>query len=73
MNEKIVVLADSGYRGIQKVHKNTKFPYRHAEDARHLTDEERKRYNNAKNKEAASFRHNPKRAKIPFKNTVSSL
>ena len=47
VNEKILVLADSGYRGIQKVHKNTKFPYRHAEDARHLTDEERKRYNNA--------------------------
>lgn len=47
INEKILVLADSGYRGIQKVHKNTKFPYRHAEDARHLTDEERKRYNKA--------------------------
>ena len=42
---KISVLADSGYRGIQKVHANTKFPFRHAEDAKHLTDAERKAYN----------------------------
>jgi hypothetical protein len=45
ISEKILVLADSGYRGIQKKHKNVKFPYRHAEDARHLSEKERKEYN----------------------------
>ena len=28
----IQVLADSGYRGIQKVHENSKMPLRHKED-----------------------------------------
>jgi transposase len=43
--KRILVLADSGYRGIQHKHANTQYPFRHAEDAKHLTDEERKIYN----------------------------
>lgn len=39
------MLADSGYRGIQKKHANSKYPYRHAEDARHMSKEERRAYN----------------------------
>ena len=43
--ERILVLADSGYRGVQKVHANTKFPLRHKEDFGAMTDRERKAYN----------------------------
>lgn len=43
--ERILVLADSGYRGVQKVHANTKFPLRHKEDFGTMTDSERKAYN----------------------------
>lgn len=46
------VLADSGYRGIQKVHANSKFPLRHKEDKARLPDDERKIYN----KQIASVR-----------------
>ncbi len=57
VSKNILVLADSGYRGIQKVHKNTKFPYRYAEDARHLTDEERKQYNKEVSKRRMKIEH----------------
>lgn len=43
--ENILVLADSGYRGVQKVHANTKFPLRHKEDFRSMTNIDRKAYN----------------------------
>jgi len=42
---RILVLADSGYRGIQKVHKNTKYPLRHKEDRKAMSDDERHAYN----------------------------
>jgi len=42
---KILVLADSGYRGIQKAHANSKFPLRHKEDKAQMPDKERKEYN----------------------------
>jgi hypothetical protein len=42
---RILVLADSGYRGVQKVHSNTQFPLRHKEDFGLMTDRERKAYN----------------------------
>jgi len=41
----IIVLADSGYRGVQKVHAKTLFPLRHKEDIIRMPDEERKAYN----------------------------
>ena len=47
VNPKILVLADSGYRGMQKVHANCKFPLRHKEDKARMGDEERHRYNKA--------------------------
>jgi len=40
-----LVLADSGYRGIQKVHANSKFPLRHKEDKAQMPDAKRKVYN----------------------------
>ena len=39
------MLADSGYRGIQKVHANSKFPLRHKEDKAQMPDKERHAYN----------------------------
>lgn len=45
ISPKILVLADSGYRGIQKKHPNVQFPYRHAEDAMEMSSKERKVYN----------------------------
>ena len=45
INPAIVVLADSGYRGIQRVHTNSKFPLRHKEDKAKMDDDERKAYN----------------------------
>jgi hypothetical protein len=50
--ERILVLADSGYRGVQKVHSNTRFPLRHKEDFRLMTDREQK----ACNKRISSLR-----------------
>lgn len=55
--EKILVLADSGYRGIQKQHKNVLFPYRHAEDAKHMSREERKTYNKAISSKRMKIEH----------------
>ena len=43
--ERILFLSDSGYRGVQKVHANTKFPLRHREDFGSMTDNEQKAYN----------------------------
>ncbi len=39
------MLADSGYRGIQKKHANSKFPLRHKEDKAQMPDKERHEYN----------------------------
>ena len=47
VNPGILVLADSGYRGMQKVHANCKFPLRHREDKARMGDEERRRHNRA--------------------------
>jgi len=43
--QRILALADSGYRGVQKVHANTKYPLRHKEDRARMPDEERRAYN----------------------------
>lgn len=47
IHKKILVLADSGYRGIQKDHANSLYPLRHKEDKAKMSDEERHRYNKA--------------------------
>ena len=47
VNPNILILADSGYRGIQKIHANSKFPLRHKEDKARMGDEERHKYNKA--------------------------
>ncbi len=39
------MLADSGCRGIQKDHANSKRPLRHKEDRARMGDDERRRYN----------------------------
>jgi len=39
VNPNILVLGDSGYRGIQKVHANTQLPIRHKEDIAKLNEE----------------------------------
>ena len=41
----ILALGDSGYRGMQKVHKNCKYPLRHKEDKARMADDERHKYN----------------------------
>jgi len=41
INPKILVIGDSGYRGIQKVHENTLLPVRHKEDIAKLNEEEK--------------------------------
>ena len=51
------MLADSGYRGIQKVHSNTQFPYRHAEDMRGMDKKERKIYNREISSERMKIEH----------------
>ena len=51
----ILILGDSGYRGIQKVHANTQLPIRHKEDIAKLSEEE-KITRRAMNKEIASRR-----------------
>jgi len=38
VNPKILVLADSGYRGIQKVHAKTLYPIRHKDDIKKLNE-----------------------------------
>ena len=40
VNPKVLVLGDSGYRGIQKVHANTQLPIRHKEDIAKLSEEQ---------------------------------
>ena len=40
VNPAILVLGDSGYRGIQKVHANTQLPIRHKEDIAKLSEEQ---------------------------------
>lgn len=42
--QRILVLTDSGYRGIQQKHANTQFPFQ-AQDAKHMSDSERRAYN----------------------------
>jgi len=51
----ILIIGDSGYRGIQKVHKNTQLPIRHKADIEKLT-EEQKSTRKATNKKIASIR-----------------
>jgi len=41
VHPRILVLADSGYRGIQKVHAKAKYPIRHKEDIAKLSEEEK--------------------------------
>lgn len=55
VNPNILVLGDSGYRGIQKVHANTLLPIRHKEDIAKLR-EEQKATRKATNKEISSKR-----------------
>ena len=40
VNPDILVLGDSGYRGIQKIHANTHLPIRHKEDIAKLSEEQ---------------------------------
>ena len=51
----ILLLGDSGYRGIQKVHANTLLPIRHKEDIAKLSDEQ-KAMRKARNKAISSIR-----------------
>ena len=55
VNPNILVLGDSGYRGIQKVHANTLLPIRHKEDIAKLNDEQ-KATRKATNKRISSRR-----------------
>jgi len=55
INPCILVLGDSGYRGIQKVHENTLLPIRHKEDIGKLSEEE-KANRKVKNKMISSIR-----------------
>lgn len=47
VNAKTLILADSGYRGMHKVHANCKYPLRHKEDKARMPDSERHEYNRA--------------------------
>jgi len=55
VNPSILVLGDSGYRGIQKVHPNTLLPIRHKEDIAKLSEEE-KAGRKGRNKAISSLR-----------------
>jgi len=55
VNPNILVLGDSGYRGIQKVHANTQLPIRHKEDIAKLSQEQQAT-RKATNKEISSKR-----------------
>jgi hypothetical protein len=55
VNPGILVLGDSGYRGIQKVHANTQLPIRHKEDIAKLSEEQRAT-RKATNKKISSIR-----------------
>lgn len=60
---KILVLADSGYRGIQSKHSNSKFPIQ-AQDAKSMNEEERKAYNKEISKERFEIEHIIGRTKV---------
>jgi len=45
VNPAILILADSGYRGINRIHANSKYPLRHKEDKARMSDDERRKYN----------------------------
>ncbi len=60
----IMVLADSGYRGIHKDHKSSLYPLRHKEDKARMRDEERHRYNKAINTPRMKIEHVIGRIKI---------
>lgn len=64
ISEKILVLADSGYRGIQKKHANVQFPYRHAEDAKEMNAEDRRAYNKEVSGKRMKIEHIIGRTKI---------
>lgn len=54
------VLADSGYRGVQKVHSNTLFPIKHKEDLKKLNEaelKEQKRKNSEISKKRIKIEH----------------
>ena len=51
----IQVLADSGYRGVQKRHRNTLYPIKHREDIKRLSKSEQKEQR-VKNREISSMR-----------------
>ena len=55
VNHDTLILGDSGYRGIQKVHANTLLPIRHKEDIAKLSDE-KKATRKAENKAISSVR-----------------
>jgi hypothetical protein len=57
VNPKIHLLADSGYRGMQKVHANCKYPLRHKEDKARMSDEERHEYNREISKQRMKIEH----------------
>jgi len=45
VNPNTLILADSGYRGLDKVHANSKYPLRHKTDKARMPDDERRKYN----------------------------
>jgi len=55
VNPEILIIGDSGYRGMQKVHPNTLMPIRHKADIDKLT-EQQKLTRKATNKSIASIR-----------------
>lgn len=55
VNPNILLLGDSGYRGIQKIHPNTLLPIRHKADIDKLSDEQ-KANRKSNNKKIASVR-----------------
>ena len=55
VNPAILILADSGYRGIQKVHANTLMPIRHKADIEKLSEEQQST-RKATNKAISSIR-----------------
>lgn len=55
VNPHILIIADSGYRGLQKLHPNTLIPIRHKADIDKLSDEQRLT-RKATNKAIASVR-----------------
>ena len=55
VNPSTLILGDSGYRGIQKVHANTQLPIRHKEDILKLSEEDQAA-RKARNKKISSQR-----------------